>query len=99
MDFLMEVAELEKSLSASDIIPVDVRFQLYNPEEWRCAYAKSHIPRAVYLDLKEDLSGKDEQHGGSHHLPEKEKLAGKLGNLGITQDTTVVIYGESNDMF
>ena len=99
MDFLMEVAELEKSLSASDIIPVDVRFQLNDPEAGRSAYEKSHIPGAVYLDLKEDLSGKAEQHGGSHPLPDREKLAGKLGNLGIAQDTTVVIYGESNDMF
>ena len=99
MDFLMTVTELEKRLNASDIIPIDVRFQLNDPEAGRSAYEKSHIPGAVYLDLKEDLSGKAEQHGGSHPLPGRKRLADKLGQSGMDRETTVVIYGESNDMF
>ncbi|WP_223831665.1 sulfurtransferase [Bacillus swezeyi] len=77
----------------------DVRFQLTKPEEGRKAYMKGHLPGAVYVDLKEDLSGELEKHGGRHPLPSPEKLAKKLGAIGIDRHTAVVIYDDSGGMF
>lgn len=101
MSFLMTVNQLENSMQNNerDVAIVDVRYQLNNPAAGRVAYQKGHIPGAVYLDLKEDLSSEAKQHGGSHPLPDKDVLASKLGELGIDHDTLVVIYGEKNDMF
>ncbi|WP_307893271.1 sulfurtransferase [Bacillus swezeyi] len=77
----------------------DVRFQLTRPEEGRKAYMKGHLPGAVYVDLKEDLSGELEKHGGRHPLPSPEKLAKKLGEIGIDRHTAVVVYDDSGGMF
>ena len=100
MDFLITVNELkEKQRNGENLILVDVRYNLTDPKAGKEAYLASHIPGAVYLDLKKDLSGKSGKHGGTHPLPEREKLAEKLGELGIEQETLVVIYGEGNDMF
>ncbi|WP_088051156.1 sulfurtransferase [Virgibacillus dakarensis] len=78
---------------------IDVRFSLADPEAGRTAYEKSHIPGAVYLDLNKDLSGPVQTHGGNHPLPDINNFAEKMGEIGIDNETTVVIYDQDNDMF
>lgn len=78
---------------------VDVRFSLGDPSAGETAYQTSHIPGAVYLDLNKHLSSPVQTHGGNHPLPDIEDFAEKLGELGIDQETTVVIYDQANDMF
>lgn len=78
---------------------VDVRFSLTDSEAGEKAYQESHIPEAVYLDLNKDLAGPVQEHGGNHPLPDMNDFAEKLGEVGIDQDTTVVIYDQDNDMF
>lgn len=101
MSFLVSVDHLANMIKNKEenIVVVDVRFQLTNPDAGKDAYLEEHIPGAVYLDLNKDLSGEVKEHGGSHPLPEREELASKLGQLGIDQETTVVIYEEKNGMF
>ncbi|MFC4559875.1 sulfurtransferase [Virgibacillus kekensis] len=82
-----------------NMVVVDVRFYLNDAEAGRKAYLKDHIPNAVYLDLEKDLSDKPQKHGGKHPLPDMETFVAKLGNIGINNDTDVVIYDQSNDMF
>lgn len=94
-DWLKE--RMEKN--PEETVIVDTRFQLNDPDAGRRAYLESHIPGAVYLDLKKDLSSKPEKHGGSHPLPDMDMFAAKLGKIGIDNDTTVVAYGKTNDIF
>ena len=82
-----------------NIVIVDVRFQLQDSDAGRKAYLEGHIPGAVYLDLKKDLSGIPQKHGGSHPLPDVDTFAAKLRHIGVSQDKTVVIYDTKNDMF
>ncbi|WP_164670876.1 sulfurtransferase [Virgibacillus doumboii] len=82
-----------------DLVVVDVRFQLTDPEAGRKVYLESHIPGAVYLDLNKDLSAKPGKHGGNHPLPDMDIFSAKIGNIGIDHDTTVVIYDQNNEMF
>lgn len=49
------------------------------------------IPGSVALDIKTDLSG------DNTFLPNPEKLAVKLGELGISNDDTLVIYDEGSN--
>lgn len=78
---------------------IDVRFKLDDADAGRKMYLESHLPGAVYLDLNKDLSGRVEKHGGSHPLPDFPTFINKLANIGIDDETTVVIYDEGNDMF
>lgn len=78
---------------------VDVRFQLGDPDYGRDAYITSHIPNAVFLDLEKDLSGPVEKHGGNHPLPSVPVFAERLGQIGIDEKQTVVIYDQANDMY
>ncbi len=89
---LIEAAELKE---AGDVVVVDCRFSLADPQAGRRAYAEGHIPGACYLHLNEDLSSPVGRHGGRHPLPEPQALAGALARCGITRDTAVVAYDDS----
>ena len=101
MSFLINVNRLKNRLEnpGNNTVIVDVRFQLDDPDAGRKLYLKDHLPGAVYMDLDKDLSGKVEKHGGSHPLPDMKMFTSKLGNIGIDNDTAVIIYDQSNDMF
>lgn len=100
MSYLIHVDELnEKLAGGEEIVIVDTRFQLNDPDAGRKAYTAGHLPGAVYFDLDKDLSSNVMEHGGSHPLPDVNVLAKKLGEAGINQDTTVVVYDKGNDMF
>lgn len=81
-----------------DLVIVDCRFELTSPEAGREAYAESHIPGAVYLDLKEDLSAPVTVHGGRHPLPDPAMLTQRLGRAGISNSTRVVAYDDQGGM-
>lgn len=78
---------------------IDVRFKLDDENAGRKMYLDSHLPDAAYLDLNRDLSGRVEKHGGAHPLPDFSTFIEKLRNIGIDNETTVVIYDQGNDMF
>ncbi|AXI07942.1 sulfurtransferase [Oceanobacillus zhaokaii] len=101
MSNLISVERLKKRLenNLDNTVIVDVRFQLDNPDAGRKMYLESHLPGAVYLDLNRDLSGRAEKHGGAHPLPNRETFTAKMGNIGIDENTTVVIYDQGNGMF
>jgi len=100
MNIFINVSTLHEMLKKEDsVVPIDVRFNLQDTSYGRWAYEKEHIPGAVYLDLDEDLSGNVRTHGGAHPLPSIESFSKKLGALGIDQQTTVVIYSDTNDMY
>ncbi|WP_172196656.1 sulfurtransferase [Saccharibacillus qingshengii] len=77
---------------------VDCRFTLGQPEVGREAYAQEHIPGAIHLDLKQDLSAPAGDHGGRHPLPDPAVFAAKLAKLGIGNDTRVVAYDDEGGM-
>ncbi|SDD16450.1 thiosulfate/3-mercaptopyruvate sulfurtransferase [Paenibacillus sp. UNCCL117] len=76
------------------IVIVDCRFALGNPTSGRKDYEADHIPGAFYLDLEEDLSAPKAAHGGRHPLPDVEKLAAKLGAIGVDAGAFVVAYDD-----
>ncbi|WP_085993500.1 sulfurtransferase [Oceanobacillus senegalensis] len=101
MSYIISLDKLKEELDSNmdNIVIVDVRFELTNPDAGRKMYLESHLPGAVYLDLNRDLAGKVAKHGGNHPLPDINTFAAKMGNIGIDQETKVVIYDQENDMF
>lgn len=93
-------AKLEQSLEPQDIVIIDCRFSLAEPDLGRKQYQANHLPGAYYLDLNQDLSSPVQKHGGRHPLPDLEQLAAKLAALGITLgETLVVAYDDSRFAF
>ncbi|MDR3413649.1 MAG: sulfurtransferase [Formivibrio sp.] len=94
MNPLISVSELAGALHDADLVVVDCRHQLANPAWGQGVYAVGHIPGAVYMHLDEDMSGPMNGTNGRHPLPDPEKLAQKLGSLGIGNATRVVAYDD-----
>src|SRR5690625_4748608 len=99
MTYLMTPNVLQEKMKKEDIVIIDVRSNLQNPDAGEALYHKSHLPGAYYLHLKNDLSGEVQTHGGNHPLPSMKELAKKLGEMGIDHHTLVVIYDDENDMY
>jgi thiosulfate/3-mercaptopyruvate sulfurtransferase len=57
-------------------------------------YEEGHIPGAIKLHWREDLQDPVERD-----LVEKEQFEQLLGGLGISNDTTIVVYGDRNNWF
>ncbi|WP_106766467.1 sulfurtransferase [Paenibacillus faecalis] len=98
MKYIVSMKWLLARMFEPDLVIVDCRFTLGQPEAGRLAYEEEHIPRAVYLDLDQDLSSPLSLHGGRHPLPDMREFASKLGQAGIDKDKRVVIYDDQGGM-
>jgi thiosulfate/3-mercaptopyruvate sulfurtransferase len=91
---------LFENLDNLQLVIVDCRFSLADPQHGKQQYQVSHIPGAYYLDLNEDLSSPVKEHGGRHPLPDADRLAHKLSAMGVNfQKTLVVAYDDSRLAF
>lgn len=98
--FFVSSQWLSENLNNSEIVIIDCRFSLADPQLGLNQYKTSHIPGAYYLDLNQDLSSPVKEHGGRHPLPDINDLANKLANIGINfQKTLVVAYDDSRFAF
>lgn len=82
-----------------ELVIVDCRFLLTDPEAGRKAYTEDHIPGAIYLHLEEQLSAPVSEHGGRHPLPEISKLTTVLSKVGINRDSIVVAYDDQGGAY
>lgn len=89
---LVEPQSLAAELDNADLRIVDARFSLTDSALRRGGYQQSHIPRAVYADLNQDLSDLRKNGQGRHPLPEEEDFVRKLGQWGIGPRHQVVVY-------
>ncbi len=73
----------------------DCRFVLNNPMQKQSEYRTSHLPKASYVNLENDLSDTHiTGRTGRHPLPDKEKLFKKLSLWGIDSSVQVVVYDD-----
>ncbi|WLD95292.1 sulfurtransferase [Alkalihalobacillus sp. AL-G] len=96
MKNFVSVKWLKNRLDDGNVVPVDCRFDLQDPDKGYREYKESHIPGAVYADLEKDLSGEVREHGGRHPLPDLDTFVRFLGSLGIDGTKTVVVYDAQN---
>ena len=95
---LVDVATLQAHVDDPAWLIVDVRHQLADTGYGERVYAESHIPGAVFLHCDRDLSGPITGSNGRHPLPDPEKLAKRLGEIGIGAATQVVVYDDAQGM-
>lgn len=77
----------------------DCRHDLQNVEYGIQAYAKGHIPGALFLHLDRDLSGEKTGSNGRHPLPDIATFAARMSACGVGADTQVVVYDNESGIF
>ncbi len=89
---LISPGELAQKLDSVDWHIIDCRFHLADAARGRREYAAAHIPGAVFMDLNKDLASVPSSTSGRHPLPEIETIASRIGQLGISNASNVVVY-------
>jgi thiosulfate/3-mercaptopyruvate sulfurtransferase len=92
MKNFISVDELKENLK--DIVVLDIRLDLHDPEYGQKVYNEGHIKGSFFIDLNSDLAGKKKTHGGSRPLPEINEFIKKIEKLGITKNSSIVVYDE-----
>jgi thiosulfate/3-mercaptopyruvate sulfurtransferase len=77
----------------------DCRHDLKNTEYGRQAYARGHIPGALFLHLDDDLSGAKDGSNGRHPLPAVADFARRMSACGVDATTQVVAYDNEGGIF
>ena len=83
--------------AAGDYVWCDVRWYLDGRSGYD-AYRAGHIDGAIFVDLDAHLAAPPTQTAGRHPLPEPQRFAQSLGELGISADDQVVAYDDAGGM-
>jgi thiosulfate/3-mercaptopyruvate sulfurtransferase len=83
-----------KNIPAENLVILDAR----TGKEVKQSYLERHIKGAAFIDLDKDLAeiGQDAAFGGRHPLPSVEKFAETLSNLGIAENSHIIVYDDKN---
>ena len=96
---LIGAAVLRDRLDKPDLVIIDCRFDLANPEGGRLGFLQGHIPGARYADLNRDLSAPINASSGRHPLPAPADFAATLRRWGVGRATQVIAYDDSSGAF
>ncbi len=92
--FLISAVELRERLGEADLVVLDVRANLKDPEAGRVAFAAGHIPTARQADMREDVSGPCTGTNGRNPFPTMERFCERMRALGVNETSEVVVYDE-----
>ena len=95
----MEKEWLVDQLENKEVVIVDCRFDLSEPNLGKVRYKENHIPGAFYFDLKKQLSSPVSKHGGRHPLPEPNQFKKEIEKAGIDNAKTVITYDEGGGQY
>tara|TARA_B100000965_G_scaffold226338_1_gene189491 strand:- start:1036 stop:1884 length:849 start_codon:yes stop_codon:yes gene_type:complete len=93
---IISVSDLYQKINDINIRIIDTRFSLFNKNEGKALFDKSHITGAIYADLDKDLAGNITASSGRHPLPNVNTISGKLREWGINKLTNVIVYDHNN---
>ena len=96
---LISTEELSSHLGDPSLVIVDTRHELAQPAHGEEAYAKSHLPGALFAHLDRDLSAPATGRNGRHPLPTPEGASAVFGRLGIDASKQVVAYDQGDGHF
>jgi len=96
---LVTAAELAAHAGAADWRVFDCRHDLRDTAYGEKAYAKGHIPGAVFMHLDRDLSGAASGRNGRHPLPDPQVFAARMAACGVGPQTQVVVYDNEGNAF
>ncbi len=91
---IIQAEELLKIYQQDDVVLIDAS----NGKDARVNYNRSHLDKALFVDVNAQLSDikEDASQGGRHPLPSIEQFSATLTQLGISSTSRVVIYDDNN---
>ena len=91
---IITATELSEIFHQENLVILDAR----TGKEARENYLQNHIKGARFIDLDKDLAeiGEDAAFGGRHPLPKISKFAETIQNLGISEDSHIIVYDLAN---
>ena len=97
---LVDVAALHALIDQSEggprpLILLDVRWAL-DGSKGEHSHRAGHLPGAVYVDLGTELAAPARPEAGRHPLPTPEDFAATLRRVGVTEDSQVVAYDDTD---
>ncbi len=96
---LVQPSDLMGHLADPAWLVLDCRFELADPAAGERAWAKGHVPGALYAHLDRDLSGAVTPQTGRHPLPAPDAFASTVSRWGVGPSTQVVAYDAAAGMF
>jgi thiosulfate/3-mercaptopyruvate sulfurtransferase len=96
---LVTASDLAAHLDDAGWVVCDCRHDLVDTGAGRRAYAESHIPGARFVHLDEDLSAQRTGRNGRHPLPDPQRFARRVGELGVSNSSQVVAYDASGGYY
>jgi thiosulfate/3-mercaptopyruvate sulfurtransferase len=93
---LLDANTLFEQLSRDDLTIFDCRFDLSRVQWGEAEYSAAHLPGAHYLHLDRDLSSPITTDTGRHPLPDPDRFARRLGELGVDAHSQLVAYDQGN---
>jgi thiosulfate/3-mercaptopyruvate sulfurtransferase len=93
---LVQAETLAGALNRTDLVIVDCRFTLFDPNAGEHAYLASHLPGAAYAHLERDLSDMSPGGEGRHPWPPADMFTAKLSRWGIEPHHQVVAYDDGD---
>lgn len=93
---LISPPQLAEHLTKPNWVVLDCRFSLAEPGRGRREYQKSHIFKAIYAHLNDDLSGPIVPGAtGRHPLPSVEAISHFFSQNGLDQNSQVIAYDDA----
>lgn len=96
---IVSVDELASHLNDAAWVIVDCRHLLQDFDAGRRMYEAAHIPGAFFAHGEEDLAGPKTGNNGRHPMPDPQRFAAFLRELGVNGDTQIVAYDSGADMW
>ena len=96
---LVDAATLAVALGRDDLVLLDCRSVLTDPDAGAQMYADGHLPGAFHASLERDLSDMAQAGQGRHPWPRADAFARTLAQWGIGPETQVVAYDADNGMY
>ena len=96
---LVQAETLAVALGRPDVVVLDCRFSLLDPNVGEQAYSRSHLPGAAYAHLERDLSEMGPHGEGRHPWPRAEVLVSKLRRWGIEPHSQVIAYDDADGAY
>ncbi|MFQ3334252.1 MAG: thiosulfate/3-mercaptopyruvate sulfurtransferase [Woeseiaceae bacterium] len=93
---LITPSSLVDCINNNNYVIIDTRFSLIDPCQGQNSYNQGHIPNAVYAHLDNDLAGKITPLTGRHPLPDINEISALFRMWGISKESHVIVYDDSN---
>lgn len=96
---LVQPEALAAELGTVEVVVLDCRFSLADPEAGARAYRQAHVPGARHAHLDHDLSGPAGRGRGRHPWPDADAFIRRLSAWGISPRSRVVAYDAGDGAF